>query len=411
MHRPFPPRRFTVEELERRDTPALAVVSGTPDHDLITIQNLSGATVRVTVASFSDPDYTTPTGRPTTTTVDGTDGLSILAGEGDDTVKVVGDTPLNGNTRIDGGAGNDRVAVFAGLAQPVTFAGGAGTDTVDLFAALQNTQGNPEGDILFATDAAVARQRNDAVFFTGTESTVVHGTRYPDILVATAGLPAPVTFEQGGGQVIDTVYLEGSAGDDVFYASDAAVDRGGDAAVFLPADPTSAASVTIRGHEGDDRFYVAPVLALRPRVPPSAFGGDYFFDGGAGRDGVYVGGTAAGDGFGLTGFGYGFQVRRDPTEQAVFLANTEVISLYGFGGDDTLTVRDTYFGNNIFPVTTGFAAGDGADTVRVEAQAADDPAVAARYQFGPDRVDGPNDRRVFFTGVEATRVVNFPADG
>lgn len=355
------PRPLRVEELERRENPA--VVLGTPLNDIITVQDRGDGSVDVTVESFLDAAYTTSVGS-TTQTVAAADGLMIDAGLGDDTVKMVGDVPLSAITQITGGAGNDRVGVFAPLAQPVAFAGGDGSDVVELFGLFsppfdpQNPfQVQPHNNNFFsANPRSVARQDSRAVSFdSSTEAAVVHGSNAIDVLTASAGLIVPVTFD--GVNDTDELHLDGTAGNDVFFLSDAGVSRQGDQAVFLPVGTATQSRfyrVFVTGGDGDDQLSAAPALAAqRPEASR------YFFDGGAGFDSAYVNGTADADAFFVVANG----IDRNG-QTAIFLTAVEAATVYGYGGNDTLTFQPGSYRAGTLPVF-GFSGGDGADVFQV----------------------------------------------
>lgn len=398
--------RLRVEEMERRQNPA--VVLGTPLNDIITVQDRGDGTVAVTVASYADAAYTTALATATQT-VAAADGLTIDAGLGDDVVKIVGDTPLSAVTHIDGGAGNDRVGVFAPLARPVTFAGGAGGDVVELFGVFSAPfdpqdplRVRPVVNNFFVADpASVSRTDNSPVSFdAATEAVLVHGSNAFDRLDVAPGVTIPITFD--GGDDPNELRLEGTGGDDQFFLSDAGVCRRGDAAVFLPppVGPLKPSyRVFVSGGAGDDTLSAAPVLAARE---PGASG--YFFDGGAGFDTAFVNGTdgddvffAVSDGLGLNG------------QTALYVQNTEAATTYGYGGNDTLVFDAERYGTGTLPAF-GFQGGDGTDEFQLRGTLFTPDPTAFGYTLGDTVATSPTRGPFFYDGVEARQVVKIVFD-
>jgi Ca2+-binding RTX toxin-like protein len=371
--------------------PASAAVSSASIDGMTATLNLDGADDNVTVSvaggllvhgqttgglsSGSDWDSATPGDQ--TVPANGTFGVVVNGGDGNDAitvlaktseidgVKLIGDggddvlTGADSNDSLGGGDGNDRLVGAKGTD---TMSGGAGndtlvwnngdgSDTMDGDAGNDGVEvnGNPTLGDVFTLDPNAGRikfQRTNLVPFTldtATERFQVNGLGGNDSLSANAGVGALTLLSVDGGAGVDTV--SGSDGPDLILGgegNDVLGGGGGDDRIV-----GDRGNDTMNGGTGDDTL-----------VWNNGDGTDVA-NGDAGRDDVEVNGApAAGDVF--TVEPNGARIRFDRTNLVPFsidIGSSETLHANGLGGDDSITVGSV----GSFEVTA--SGGSGNDTL------------------------------------------------
>ena len=367
-----------------------AVSSATVDGSTATL-NLDGADDNVTVSVAagllvhgqvtgglaSGSDWDSATAGNQTVAADGTFGVDVNGGDGNDSITVLakkteitgvkldggaGDDVLTGadsNDSLIGGDGNDRL-VGAGGAD--TMSGGAGNDTLvwnngDGSDTLDGDAGNDGvevngsptlGDVFTIAPNAgrIKFQRTNLGQFTldaSAERLQVNGLGGDDSLTSQDGVGALTLLSVDGGAGNDTI--TGSDGPDLIVGGEGNdVLNGGGGDDRIVGGP---GSDTMNGGAGDD------TLVWNNGDGTDTINGD------AGRDDVEVNGSpTAGDAF--TVQPNGSRIKFDRTNLVPFtldIGSSETMHANGLGGDDTITVGDV----GSYSVTA--AGGAGNDTL------------------------------------------------
>jgi Ca2+-binding RTX toxin-like protein len=371
--------------------PAHAAVSSASIQGQTATLNLDGADDNVTVsvsggllvhgqttgglASGSDWDSATPGNQ--TVPADGTFGVSVNGGDGNDAITVLakntevtgvkldggaGDDVLTGadsNDSLSGGDGNDRLV---GAKGNDTLSGGNGNDTLvwnngDASDVMNGDAGNDgvevngsptAGDVftMAPNGGRIKFQRTNLVPFTldtDTERFQVNGLGGNDSLATAPGVGALTLLSVDGGAGDDTIngsdgpdLIQGGEGNDVLNGGggdDRIVgDRGND---------------TMNGGDGDD------TLVWNNGDATDVVNGD------AGRDDVEVNGSpTAGDVFSVQPNGARVRfTRANLVPFSLDIGSSETMHANGLGGDDSITVGEV----GSFSVTG--AGGPGNDTL------------------------------------------------
>jgi Ca2+-binding RTX toxin-like protein len=371
--------------------PAQAAVSSATISGQVATLNLDGANDSVTVSvsggllvhgqttgglnSGSDWDSATPGDQ--TVPADGTFVVVVNGGDGNDSLAVLaknseivtaalnggsGDDVLTGSDTgdsLEGADGNDRLvgakggdAMSGGTGNDtLVWNNGDGSDSIDGDAGNDATEvnGNPTLGDAFTLEPNAGRikfQRVNLVPFTldaATERFEVNGLAGDDFLQAEAGVGALTLLSVDGGAGADT--LNGSDGPDLILGgegNDVLSGGGGDDRVV-----GDRGADTMSGGTGDDTL-----------VWNNGDGSD-IANGDDGRDDVEVNGApAAGDVF--TVQPNGVRIKFDRTNLVPFtvdIGSSETLHANGLGGDDTITVGEV----GAFEVTG--AGGPGNDTL------------------------------------------------
>jgi len=371
--------------------PAGAAVSSASITGATATLNLDGADDNVTVSvsggllvhgqttgglnSGSDWDSATPGDQ--TVPADGTFGIVVNGGDGNDSLtvlaknteitgaKLIGDagddvlTGADSNDSLGGGDGNDRLVGAKGTD---TMSGGAGndtlvwnngdgSDTIDGDAGNDATEvnGSPtigDVDTLEANAGRVKFQRTNLVPFTldaSTERFQVNSLGGADSVSASAGVGALTSLSVDGGAGADTVV--GSDGPDLILGGEGDdVLSGGEGDDRIVGDR---GSDTMNGDAGDDTL-----------VWNNGDGSDVA-NGGDGRDDVEVNGApTAGDI--STVEPNGARIKFERTNLVPFsidIGSSETMHANGLGGDDATTVGEV----GSYAVTV--SGGSGSDTL------------------------------------------------
>jgi len=383
----------TLASLGTLALPAHAAVSSASIDGQTATLNLDGADDNVTVsvaggllvhgqvtgglASGSDWDSATPGNQ--TVPADGTFGIDINGGDGNDSIMVLakttevdgvklagdgGDDVLTGadsNDSLSGGDGNDRLVGAKGTDEMSGDAGndtlvwnnGDGSDVMDGGAGNDGVEvnGSPTlGDAFtIAPDAQAGRivfKRTNLVPFTlqtTSERFQVNGLGGADSLASADGVGARTLLSVDGGAGDDTI--NGSDGPDLILGgegNDALNGGAGDDRIV-----GDRGTDTMDGGTGDDTL-----------VWNNGDGTDVM-NGGDGRDDVEVNGApAAGDIF--TVQPNGSRIKFDRTNLVPFsldIGSSETMHANGLGGDDAITVGDV----GSYSVTA--SGGSGNDTL------------------------------------------------
>jgi Ca2+-binding RTX toxin-like protein len=354
--------------------PAGAAVSSASISGATATLNLDGADDNVTVSvsggllmhgqttgglnSGADWDSATPDDQ--TVPADGTFGVVVQGGDGNDALTVLaktteiagakllgdaGDDVLTGadsGDSLDGGEGNDRLA---GARGGDDMSGGAGNDALvwnngdasdfiegDAGNDATEVNGNPTQGDTFTLEPNAGRitfRRTNLVTFTldaSTERFEVNGLGGNDSTSASAGVGALTLLSIDGGAGVDTV--SGSDGPDLILGGEANdILNGGGGDDRIAGDR---GNDTMSGGAGDDAL-----------VWNNGDGTDVV-NGDDGRDDVEVNGApAAGDVF--TVQPNGARIKFDRTNLVPFtidIGSSETLNADGLGGDDALTVGE-----------------------------------------------------------------------
>jgi Ca2+-binding RTX toxin-like protein len=353
--------------------PAQAAVASASIEGGTATLNLDGADDNVTVSASggllvhgqttgalnSGSDWDSATAGDQTVPADGTFGVVINGGDGNDALTVlarnteIGDSKVTGdggddvltgadtNDSLVGGDGNDRLVGARGAD---TMSGGAGNDTLvwnqgdgsdinegDAGNDASEVNGAPTlGDVLTLDPNAgrVKLQRTNLGPFTidaATERFEVNGLGGNDSITANVGVGALTLLSVDGGAGVDTI--NGTDGSDLIRggeANDVLSGGGGDDRIV-----GDRGTDTMNGGAGDDTL-----------VWNNGDGTDVA-NGDDGRDDVEVNGAAAGDAF--TVQPNGARIRFDRTNLVPFsidIGSSETTHANGLGGNDTITVGE-----------------------------------------------------------------------
>jgi Ca2+-binding RTX toxin-like protein len=352
-------------------------LDGADDNETVSVSG--GLLVHTSIGGGlnSSADWDSATPGDQTVPADGTFVVVVNGGDGNDALAVLaknseivtaalnggsGDDVLTGSDTgdsLDGNDGNDRLVGAKGADD---MSGGAGNDTLvwnngDASDTINGDAGNDTtevngsstlGDVftLAANAERVKFQRTNLVPFTldaSTERFQVNGLGGTDSLSATDGVGALTLLSVDGGAGDDTV--TGSDGADLLLGgegNDVLSGGGGDDRIV-----GDRGTDTMNGGAGDDTL-----------VWNNGDGTDVI-NGDAGRDDVEVNGApAAGDVFSVQP--NGTRIRFDRTNLVPFsldIGSSETMNANGLGGDDSITVGDV----GSYEVTA--AGGAGNDTL------------------------------------------------
>jgi Ca2+-binding RTX toxin-like protein len=372
-------------------TPAGAAVSSASIDGSTATLNLDGADDNVTVSvsggllvhgqttgglnSGSDWDSATPGNQ--TVPADGTFGVVVNGGDGNDSITVlaknteIGGVKLNGdggddvltgadnNDSINGGDGNDRLVGGKGAD---TMRGGAGNDTLvwnngDGSDTMDGEAGNDGVEVngsptlgdtftLAPNAGRIKFQRTNLVPFTldtSTERFQVNGLGGDDSTTASDGVGALTLLSIDGGAGADAV--TGSDGPDLIVGgegNDVLGGGGGDDRIV-----GDRGNDTMNGGTGDD------TLVWNNGDNTDVINGD------AGRDDIEVNGApTAGDVFSVQPTGS--RIKFDRPNLVPFsldIGSSETLHANGLGGDDAITVGD------VGPLSVTAAGGPGNDSL------------------------------------------------
>jgi Ca2+-binding RTX toxin-like protein len=371
--------------------PAGAAVSSASINGATATLNLDGADDNVTVSVSggllvhgqttgglnSGLDWDSATAGDQTVPANGTFGVVVNGGDGNDAltvlaknteiggVKLIGDggddvlTGADSNDSLGGGDGNDRLVGAKGAD---TMSGGAGNDTLvwnngdgsdtmdgDAGNDGAEVNGNPTLGDVFTLDPNAGRikfQRTNLVPFTldtATERFQVNGLGGNDSVSANAGVGALTLLSVDGGAGVDTV--SGSDGPDLILGGEGNdILSGGSGDDRIVGDR---GNDTMNGGTGDDTL-----------VWNNGDGTDVV-NGDSGRDDVEVNGApAAGDTF--TVQPNGARIKFDRTNLVPFsidIGSSEMMHANGLGGDDSITVGE------VGPYEVTASGGSGNDTL------------------------------------------------
>ncbi len=348
-------------------------------------------------------------GFETVTFANPTTSLTVNTGDGDDTIVLAAlDSTLTAPTTVNGGTGNDSFTVNATAAAALILDGQADSDTFTVnFGSLAGTvsiadtggsgtdslfvNGTAGSDTLVVAATAVTRGA-ETVNYSGVETLTVNAGDAGDSITVN-GTSAPTTVTGGTGDDTFVVNATGAAGLTLDGQGDSdgyTVNFGSLAGTVNVADSGGSGvdSLLVNGTAGDDALVVTATAVTRGAETVTYSGIEALtVNGGDGNDTLTINGTGAPTTL-LGGNG----------DDAFVVNATGVppLTLDGQEGSDSYTVN---FGSLVGPVTIADTGTVGIDTLLVNGTAGDDVIVLT-----DTTITGVGLGTVTFSGIEAFSV-------